>query len=291
MKTSILIVVLIHFSGIFYSPGLSTRTPAEAFPELNNWNKSDETREFLPENLFDYIDGAADSYLSYEFRHLWVKEYSNNKGALIKAEIYEHRNEKDAFGIYSIERAPEYNFQKIGGQAYRHGNILNMVCGKYYVKLHGYDLQESDYTDLEILAKGIADRLNPDAILPEILAKFPADDMVPNSGMYITENFLGYDFLRNAFTSIYRKGDDTFQLFLIQGENTAECREMLESYLKFAQQDPSMVSEGLLMIPDRYNGDVYVIWRGNLILGTVECTEEVVCVGYLKDFESNLINK
>jgi hypothetical protein len=182
---------LIHLAGIFNAPGLSTRTPAEAFPELKNWNKSDETREFLPENLFDYIDGAADSYLSYEFRHLWVKEYNNKKGALIRAEIYEHRNEKDAFGIYSI----------------------------------------------------------------------------------------------------YLKGDDTFQLFLIQGENTVEYREILESYLKFAQQDPSMVSEGLLMIPDHYNGDVYVIWRGNLNLGTVECTEEAVCVGYLKDFESNLINK
>lgn len=291
MKISALIPVLIHLAGFFFSPEVSSQNPAEAFPELKNWKKADETREFFPENLFDYINGAADSYLSYQFRHLWIKEYRNSEGAIIKAEIYEHQNEKDAFGIYSIERAPDYNFQNVGGQAYRYEDILNMVCGKYYVKLHGYDLQESDYSDLEILAKGIADYLDPEAGLPEILKKFPADDMVPNSGMYIAENFLGHEFLKNAFATIYRKGDDTFQLFLIQGENVEECREMLESYLKFAHQDPSLVSEGLMLIPDRYNGDVYVIWTGNLILGTVECTDETVCVDYLKNFESNLLNK
>ena len=111
MKTSILTVVLIHFAGIFYALGLSTPILAEAFPELKNWNKSDETREILAENLLYYIDGAADSYLSYEFRHLWVKEYSNKKGVSIKTEIYEHRNEKDAFGIYSIYRKEDDTFQ------------------------------------------------------------------------------------------------------------------------------------------------------------------------------------
>jgi hypothetical protein len=290
MKSSILIFLLMVTVRFLSSVTPLSADPYVTFPDLKNWEKSDKTREFFPENLFDYINGAADSYLSYQFRHLWVKEYIKASGASIKAEIYEHQDENDAFGIYSIERAPEYNFQKLGGQAYRYEDILNMTCGKYYVKLHGYDLEEADFTDLDVLAQAIADHLDPEARLPEILEKFPSEDRVPNSGMYIAENFLGYEFLKNAFASIYRKGDHTFQLFVIQGEDETSCRNMLESYLKFARQDPSLASKGLMVIPDRYNGDIYVLWKDDLILGTVECTDETVCVGYLNKFESNLIN-
>lgn len=264
---------------------------AVTFPDLKNWEKSEVTREFFPENLFDYIDGAADSYLSYQFKHLWVKEYTNASGASIKAEIYEHSNENDAFGIYSIEKASEYKFQKIGGQAYRYEDILNMVCGKYYVKLQGYDLKETAYADLETLARGIADNLDPAAALPEILGKFPQENLIHHSGMYIAENFLGYDFLKNAFASIYQKGDQTFQLFVIRGKDATDCRNMLESYLKFARQDPESVKQGLIVIHDRYNGDVYALWKDNLIIGTVECNDEPVSEEYIEKFKINLTNE
>ena len=58
--------------------------PSLIFPDLIKWEKSDRTREFFPEDLFDYINGAADSNSSYLFRHLSVKEYAKASGASIK---------------------------------------------------------------------------------------------------------------------------------------------------------------------------------------------------------------
>ncbi len=290
MKIPVFILALFHLFHFFALPEIVTDDPSAAFPDLKNWEKSVETREYMPDNLFDYINGAADSYLSYQFKHLWVKEYTVSSGVSIKAEIYEHSDENNAFGIYSIERAPEYNFQKIGSQAYRYEDILNMVCGNFYVKLHGYNLPETSWPDLEALARGIAENLDPDAGLPETLEKFPPEDLVLNSEMYVNENFLGYDFLKHAFASVYSKDDQTFQLFMIKGEDRIDCENMLKSYLKFASQDPEMAKEGHIVIHDRYNGDVNVLWKNDLILGTVECTDEDMCQGYLDKFETNLNN-
>jgi hypothetical protein len=260
------------------------------FPDLENWEKSEEIREFKPENLFDYINGAADSYLSYQFKHLWVKEYTSISGATIKAEVYEHKDQKNAFGIYSIERSPDYPFQKIGAQAYRIDDILNMIIGKYYVKLHGYGMVESEYFVLETLARRISDNLDSQGRLPDILEKFPEDNEIQYSEMYIAENFLGYDFLHNAFGKVYEKGDQKYQLFVLVGEDREDCHDMLTEYLKYTKESPESLEEGYRVIHDRYNGDIYLLWRNNLILGTVECTDESVCKKSLKEFVSNLVN-
>ena len=291
-EDSIFLRSVVFILGLFIiiclrSPTYS-RDAGDAFPDLENWVKSEDMREFTPENLFDYINGAADSYLSYQFNHLWVMEYSKASGAIIKAEIYEHNDENHAFGIYSIERSPEYDYKKIGGQAYRIEDILNMVCGNYYVKLHGYSLDESEHIILENLAGGIAENLDAKSELPDILHKFPVENQVENSAMYIAENFLGYDFLRNAFAAIYKKNETAYQLFIIAGKDKAECQNILENYMKFTRQDPDNIREGHMVIHDRYNGDVYVLWKNDLIFGTVECTEESACKNHLEEFESIL---
>ena len=258
------------------------------FPPLEGWEKARETREYNPGNLFDYINGAADAFLSYDFVHLWVKEYTNDSGAMIKAEVYEHKDVKHAFGIYSIERSPEYDFIPVGGQAYQIDDILNMSCGKYYVKLHGYDLEENDQSQLTDLARALATDLDKDAGLPGVLRKFPEMNRQPHSGMYIAENFLGFEFLSNAFTSVYQMEDQKFQLFLIQEDSPAGCREMLESYIEFTGQDIEILNDELIWINDRYNGDIYVIWEGSNIFGTVECAEKQTCHEYLTMFKKNI---
>ena len=156
---------LLFLTLLFLSSNTFSLNNADVFPDIKNWEKSEDTKEYGPANLFDYINGAADSFLSYGFIHIWIKEYTHSSGALIKAEIYEHQDLKYAFGIYSIERASDYEFLDIGGQAYQIEDILNMVCGKYYVKLHGYDLKGENTIALTVLARGLAKNLDKDAHL------------------------------------------------------------------------------------------------------------------------------
>ena len=69
-------------------------------PQLNNWAMSEEPSNYFPENLFEFINGAAEIYLAYDFKELTVTQYSQ-KGSMasMAVEIYEMSNENNAFGI------------------------------------------------------------------------------------------------------------------------------------------------------------------------------------------------
>ncbi len=283
----------IVFAGMILTAGLSSLAgfgKEDAFPDLSGWEKAAETREFFPADLFDYINGAADAFLSYDFEHLQVKEYHKGSDQRIKAEIYEHKDADHAFGIYSIERSHEYNFLNIGAQAYHIEDILNMVCGKYYVKIQGYGLKNTDYPVIIDLAKKLAFSLGKETSLPAILDEFPERNKRKNSEIFVAKNFLGFDFLENGYAAVYVVDEHPFQLFVMKAANREEARRMLEAYVSFTRQDKSIIEEGYILIQDRYNGDLHVLWDGKYILGTVECMEKNICLSYLNDLHKNIID-
>ena len=104
-------------------PGLEAK--GFTFPEVTGWKQSGEIQTFLPKTLFEYINGAADLYLSYDFEELKVAEYLNEKKASVIVDVYRHKTPTHAFGIYSQERLPNTSFLDIGVQGYVEENLLN----------------------------------------------------------------------------------------------------------------------------------------------------------------------
>ena len=70
-----------------------------AFPELDGWSQPDTPQLYSPENLYEFIDGAADLYLSYEFQEVSVADYRGAGKAAVTVEIYRHSTPTQAFGI------------------------------------------------------------------------------------------------------------------------------------------------------------------------------------------------
>ena len=123
------------------------------FPEVTGWRQSGEIQTFVPKTLFEYINGGADLYLSYDFQELKVAEYSNEKKASVTIEVYRHKTPIHAFGIYSQERLSDANFLDIGSQGYIEANVLNFVAGPYYVKINSFNTGPDDREILIAFAK------------------------------------------------------------------------------------------------------------------------------------------
>ena len=152
MKTIFLISLLgIHYC--FMGSGADAKD--FTFPEMTGWKQSEEIQTFQPENLFDYIDGAADLYLSYDFQELKVAEYQNQKKASVIVEVYRHRTPTLAFGIYSQERLSNANFLDIGAQGYSEKDILNFVAGNCYIKMNSFKTGPEDQEILLTFAKKV----------------------------------------------------------------------------------------------------------------------------------------
>jgi hypothetical protein len=275
-RLSILICVCVISSFLAYA---SVHEATELFPEINGWKLTANERVYMPSDLWDLIDGAADTYLSYSFFDLHLADYENNAGINVRVELYRHSTFNNSFGIYTAERSPDYNFIDIGSQGYLEEGALNFLCGYYYVKITTGSQGDDAQNSLLEIAKQIDIQLNQEKNWPGIFQVFPPDAL-PYSDHYIAENFLGFDFLHSAFIADYNKDGKDFQVFIIKTDDPETVREMLEKYLKFAKQNDS-VSDGIFKIHDPYNGDIEVILKGNTLAGIVNCEDETIRQEYI----------
>ncbi len=258
------------------------------FPEITGWKQTAEIQTFTPKTLFEYINGAADLYIMYDFQELKVAEYKNEKKASITIEVYMHKTPTHAFGIYSQERLPNANFIDMGAQGYIETNVLNFLTGPYYVKMTTYHTGAEDREILLTFAKRMSENLGTKGTLPAILSSFPEEGKKKNSEKFINRNFLGYSFLHSAFTEDYELSGKAFKLFVIEGVDKDDCKVMIQKYLQQAKSPEKSAAEGRYTLADPYHGEIELWWRGTYIWGTLSLSDSNLRLKYLKLFEVGL---
>jgi hypothetical protein len=258
------------------------------FPDVTGWKRSAEIQTFSPKTLFEYIDGAADLYLTYDFEELKAAEYQNGKKASVTVDVYFHKTPTNAFGIYSQERLANANFIDVGAQGYVESNVLNFLTGPYYVKISSYNTGAEDQEILLTFAKKVTESLGEKGSLPSILSSFPEDGKKRNSEKFITKNFLGYSFLHSAFITDYEVSGKKFKLFVIEGVNQKDCRDMVQKYLQQTGNTKKNIVEGFYTISDPYHGEIEFYWKGKFICGALNLTDASLRSKYLKLFERGL---
>ena len=70
---------------------------------IDGWKLEGEPQRIEKTNIFDYMNGAGELYLSYHFDHLLVYEYKNKSGNDIIVELYTMKDSRDAFGLLSLD--------------------------------------------------------------------------------------------------------------------------------------------------------------------------------------------
>jgi hypothetical protein len=244
--------------------------PAGMFPEIDGWQKKGECESYSPENLYQYIDGAAENFLSYGCQRLLVQNWANDRGQVLSAEVYFHGSLENAFGMYSSERPAAGDYFSLGSEGYAEAGILNFFCSAYYVKLNAFGLGADSEPALRRLGLAMAAAIDPNAAMPGMLQVFPGAGKIAHSERFILNNFLGHDFLRTAYAADYQVDGQNFQLFVIDAGSEAAARVMLEKYTALEREKPaSVLAPGeALTIGDPYNGPMRILWQGRFICGS-----------------------
>jgi hypothetical protein len=236
-----------------------------AFPELEGFKKTTTFPVFGPENLWDYINGAADTYLAYGFVNLHVAEYKKGKN-VIKLEVYQHTSSTLAFGIYSTERSPSFRFMNLGAQGYIADGAINFFKGNYYVKLRTFSKSEKILRSNETLALKVANMLGGSSEMPAVLSKFPETGKKVNEETFINESVLGHKFLNKAYKAIYEVGADNFSIFILENSSPKEVKTIVDAYLAAIGEDALESESGRYMLKDGYNGTIFLSWKDNNIV-------------------------
>lgn len=257
------------------------------FPEIEGYQEMGELEIYNPDNLYDCINGAADSYLKYDFEELKLKRYKGDADQFLKIEIYKHSNNANAFGIYSNERPLKGNWVDVGAQGYYESKVLNFYIGKYYVKMMGYKIDNIEEF-LFNLAEIVADNLEGENELPKLLKSFPEEYKIDYSERYINKNYLGYESLTEAFTADYKVDGKDFKMFVIKKNDANICIKMLEDYFASIKMDKENIKEGNIQVTDPYQGELSLMWRDNIVIGVINCTDAQLVKKHLEYMSKNL---
>ncbi len=249
------------------------------FPDFSGWKLKEEQRIYTNKDLWELIDGAADIFLSYDFKDLRIAEYSNNE-KIIRVELYRHSSPDNAFGIYTAERMPDYPQVMVGSQGYKSQGVLNFLAGNYYVKIMSAGAVEAEESAIAQMAGNIDQMLGQPVGLPDVLKLFPDEGKEVLSDAYIAQNFLGYSFLHSAFTMKY-KTEAEFQVFIIR-HTPEELQHMLDEYLKMLKDAKPQMKDNLMIVKDPYNGTLFLEKKGNYLVGVMNTEKESVATEYIQ---------
>lgn len=276
---------------VYPSTGISS-VMSDLFPEMKGWTFKGKPDLYTPDNLFEYINGAAEVFLMYDFEKLATLTYENNQKHSITVEIYRHRDKILGFGIYAQEKPQQSAFLKIGTQGYYEKGVLNFFKGKYYVKISSFDIKDGEQKILENLASMVAARLDSGLGFPAAMSCFPEKGLVKNSERFIAKHFLGHRFLHSAFTAEYKIAGKNKQIFIIEVDNNAKAEKMVKDYLAFAKGKGVEVkasANGSRFVDPYYksSGAMNLKQRGKYIWGLFY-DDDKVAANFLKGIEKNL---
>jgi hypothetical protein len=230
-----------------------------SFPELQGFKKTTQYPVYTNADLWNFIDGAADTYVALGFIDLHIAEYKKGKES-IKIEIYRHSDHTMAFGIYSSERSSTFRFVNLGAQGYITGGAINFFKGNYYVKIRTYSDKPRTLHSEESLATMVANMLGGETDMPALLSKFPDENRKVNEETFINESVLGHEFLSKAFKVDYTVGSDNFSIYLIKFNSPQAALKTGQTYLTAAGVETVESNNVKCVLTDGYNGTIFLSW-------------------------------
>lgn len=223
---------------------------------------------YKPDTLYQYIDGGADVYLLYDFQVLLHQNFKSG-AAEVTADIYDMGRTDDAFGIYSAERSPKYNYIVMGAEGYRSKGVLNFFQDRYYVKLAGSGTGADALLDQ--FARTLSTRIAGNRMLPPVLSKLPALRRVRHSEQYIRKDPLGHAFLAPAYVVTYATTPRESKLLISVANDAASAKLRLDQLEKHFKQSgectpAAELGEGGIRGKNSFEGSVIARTQGRYVL-------------------------
>lgn len=225
-----------------------------------------EAKYYLPETLFDFMNGGAENYLAYGFQQLEVAELGGTDGTSFQLEVYTMQSIDHAFGIYSAEYNPAVTPVAVGTRGYQIEQVIVFFADRYYVKLSTTQATPEAAESLMNLALATDSLLGGERRFPFIFeCYYDRDDAF---FQYINKSYLGYEFLNRAFVV---KGMNSSQPdFFVLAHDTPELAlAALKTWMKANKAKGKPVEGNLMIFNDKYQGSVRVKWKGKYLVGSL----------------------
>jgi len=251
------------------------------FPEIKGWKPISEMMTFNPENLYEYINGAADQFLDYGFHVLKSRDFVKDD-LTVTIDIYDMGSQINAYGMYKIERPGDNEGLKFGTEAIVSPPYQCLILkGSYYVKINAYEGEINESNGKELL-KSIANAIKGEIEFPDALKWLPSQNKISGSEGYTRIAFVGLAELSHCIHARYSdKNGKEFQYFIIlpiEGKTKEAAWEKLNEKWKILEHK----KYSILVKKVPYKGLNAIALVGEKIIGVTDCENEKQVLERLK---------
>jgi len=282
-----LVALLIYFKGQSYDPALINFSPSQSgidslsgfFPdEIETLSRSGQIRTYTKENLYEYVNGHAEYFISAGFVKLSVGEYSINSkdDPDVVIDIYDMGKSIHAFGILSDESGGNITDIHSGLTGFKTPQGLSFIKGQYYVKISSFSFNAPPESFIASLDKTIYAGSDP---FPEFAALPDIGQIV--STRFIKEAYRGLDFINNVIEREYIVNKETVQIFLLT-DDSANIKDNVNSFIKYFNDSDIKFTESqdhgktVYKVTDPYEGEWVLISSPDTILGIFGSYDETI---------------
>lgn len=279
-------------------------TPQAIVTEVNlpgaigKYTLSDSVGKINSQNIFEYMDGAGELYLGYQFDHLDVYEYTAEEKNSILVELYFMKNSDDAFGLLSLDWGGE-SINLVENQdaettssiapssrALYGAGLLRMWSDTIYARVMAYQVTPESEEAVFVIGQAIAAyRSNPpqprllrilsDSVASELTLlkdriRYFRSYLVLNSFYYLShQNILNLDIATEAVAALYEKVTSTgerkrVQFLFVKYANAEQAEQALNHFLDtfLPEQRKNFVQEN-----SQYFSKIEAGWVGYYKIG------------------------
>lgn len=227
-------------------------------------------RQFYSSELYQYIDGAADGFLAYDLVAMVHQEY-RAPHADLTLDIYDMGKDLNAFGIYSAERSPSYQFLPIGVEGYANEFILNFFQAKFYVKISAFGDNGYKAPDLQHFAQAVSRRIGAKSSMPAALSILPPENLLAHSEKFVNKAPLGHDFLSPAIQGSYSLDGKTTTLLISKASDGAGAMQRISQLQDYFSKTGKVKPETAIVPAgfrgsNPYEGEVLFFARGPYVV-------------------------
>ena len=214
---------------------------------------------FNAENLFEKIDGRAESFIQYDVKGMAYTYYhpAGDESNELQIYIFEMANDLKALGKFGSEKPDDTKPVEIGSEGYTASGSLLFRSGKYYTQIVSTK-DDPKFNEFALaIAKRVAaaqDSVKPAATVASANDSGPAVSspdaifgLLPKTQgktgqKYVAQDVFGYAFLNDVFMADYAESGQTWQAFLRPYADSKEAKAMFEKYLETVKADGAKIT-------------------------------------------------
>jgi hypothetical protein len=262
---------------------LSCSDQGSDFPEVDGWTRAGEILTYDADNLWEYINGAAELFVQYDVQTCRIADLASGD-LVVSVDLYDMGTPLNALGVFNqenpaggvplpgaIEAAVSPPYQAL------------LLKGATYVKVNAIEGELTEASGRELL-EALADALPGATTLPAELDLLPENGKVAGSEGYQREGFLGLTELPGCVFAEYSGADEeTWQGFVVLLSPSSSPASVWEALAG----DWTSIEQGghtVLYREIPYRGLVGVVQTDGSIVGVAGAPDQAKLLSRLESF-------